>query len=85
MGLTRLIFKGEIERDPDISFETEVNVEATDSAENLLCHDIYKFVSNELRLSKWNKKKGEPLQREIHRCYQEISERIIKDMFLLKE
>jgi len=85
VGITRLTFKGEIERDPDISFETEVNVEATDSAGKFLSSDFYHFVSNEIRLSKWNKKKGLPLQKEINRCYQEISERIIKDLFLLNE
>ncbi len=85
VGITSLIFKGEIERDPDMSFETEVYVEATDSTEKVLSSDIYHFVSNEISLSKWNKKKGQPLHKEINRCYQDISKRIIIDMFSLNE
>jgi len=85
VGITRLVYKGEIERDPDISFETVVHVEVTDSAENTYLSNRYSFSSKEISLSKWNKKKGQPLQIELNRCYQDISENIIKEIFILNE
>lgn len=83
VNITKLLFKGEIESDPDISFEMSVNVEVTDATESIYFSDRFDCTSNQIELSDWIKHKGQPLQEEFDRCYRAISGKILKDLFIL--
>ena len=85
VNITKLLFKGEIESDPDIGFEMSVNVEITDPAESIYFSDHFNYISNKIELSDWIEEKGLPLQKEFNLCYQELSQRIIKEMFISNE
>jgi hypothetical protein len=83
--ISRLVLKGEIERDPDISFDMEVTVAVTDPAETVFFTEVYYYASDEISLSNWTKHDGQPLREELTRCYEVMSARIIKDIFMLNQ
>ena len=85
VGMASLIFRGELERDPDIGFEVVVSIEMLDASQNVRYANTYDYASGNFNLSKWNKQDGRPLQKQFERCYQLISKQIIEDLFIQKE
>jgi hypothetical protein len=82
VGMARLIFRGELERDPDIGFEAVINIEMLDASQHLLYANTYDYTSGDFNLSKWQTQDGLPLQAQFDRLYQKISEKVIEDLFV---
>ena len=85
VGVASMIFRGELERDPDIEFEAVVSVEMVDAAQKVLYSKTYDFISGDFSLSKWNKQDGDPLRARLDKFYQDISKNIIEDLFIQDE
>ena len=82
VGVTSLIFRGELDRNPDIDFKAVVRIEMTDASQKTLYTNDYEVTSGNFSLSKWNKQTGRPLDQQFDRIYQEISQTIIEDLFI---
>ena len=82
VGMTSLIFRGELDRDPDIDFEAVVRIEMIDASQKTLYTNDYEVTSGDFSLSKWNKQDGRPLQKQLDRFYQTVSEKVIEDLFV---
>ena len=80
-GITYLEFRGEDEKDPDTRLKVQVDVIVEDANGINSFSDTFEYVSAEHELSDWIENNGELLVKEYKICFQNINEKIIKEIF----
>lgn len=86
VDVNSLEFIGEKGKDPDTRFEMKVDINVIGAKSRKESYPgNFAYVSEERKFSDWTENNAQLLQNEFKHCYQTLSERIIKKIFLSYE